>query len=90
MALTRGTRFLHGAAASGETLASFTAQRASGRVALDDRKDFIRKEEPFVYHTKMVRYADLYHHLLKVLCKSQHLRFSKRLPNSSIGWEATR
>jgi len=41
----------------------FTAEPASGKAAGDEWKGLIRGEEPFAYHPKMGRYADLYNHL---------------------------
>jgi hypothetical protein len=42
----------------------FTAEPASGKNAADEGKGFISGEEPFAYHPKMGRYADLHNHLL--------------------------
>jgi hypothetical protein len=41
----------------------FTAEPTSGKKAADERKGFISGEEPFAFHPKMGRYADLHNHL---------------------------
>jgi hypothetical protein len=42
-----------------------------GKNAADEGKGFISGEEPFAYHPKMGRYADLHNHLLGRLHESQ-------------------
>jgi len=43
-----------------KTLIVFTAQPGPGKVTLDEGRGFISSEEPFAYHPKMGRHADLY------------------------------
>ena len=56
---------MEGGSAGGKrkTLIGFTAQPAPGKVTLDEGKGFISSGEPFAYHLKMGRYADLYNRL---------------------------
>jgi len=53
-----------GAASGTNARIGFTAKPASGNNAADEREGLISGEEPFAYHPKMGRYADLHNHLL--------------------------
>jgi hypothetical protein len=78
-----------GAASGKDARTGFTAEPAPGKSAVDEGKGFITGEEPFAYHPKMGRYANLHNHSLGNIGMSHAATDNMRIPIPEDGVHRT-